>query len=286
MARIKSGLEGARRAVRRLFGRQASPAGNSNFASGTSGTSTGNDDLNLDSDAAGPGGSRRPEGEDSDGHLSPSTAESSRPVDTNSRQSGKDEDKGVEEQAGDDSSATKYMTTTRGHDISTNDTMTAALDPQNNQGSYQQSKMEQKHASKENQSPVASGPGSDNENQPPGDAFRNTLISPMKKRALAEHGDNVPEAKQIGDEAGILTPEKSLTEEEKAIRAEREKHLVFIEEALDMVSTSLFPSRASLHHLLLIIGIADVNRHGSPLRSTRLRSAASWSTTTRSLPGV
>ena len=98
-------------------------------------------------------------------------------------------------------------------------------------------KMDQKFAGKENVALIAPGPDSDKENQPPDDVYENALSSPMKKLGLVDTDSNYhSQRKRTDEQAHVLAAEEDLTEEEKAFRAEREKHLVFIEEALDMVS--------------------------------------------------
>ena len=238
MAKIKSmGLEGAKRAVRKLFGRQPSPAGNS---SPVTGTSTGSNDRDD-----GVNGPRRGEGGDDSLNLDgghnhddkafpdASRRESSGPDDTTSRQRDKAQEGEIPSPVTTDQ---KEATISRGDgdDASTDEAMVPILVPKTHKSSQQHEKMEQKNIRNENQRYFTSGPGSDKENQPPDDAYGNILASPMKQLNL-DPDNNILKTKQLEDEAGLQTPEEELTEEEKAFRAEREKHLVFIEEALDMV---------------------------------------------------
>lgn len=283
MAKLKSmGLEGAKRAVRKLFGRQASPAGNSSPASGTS---TGNDDRDGD----GASGPRRCQGGDS--NLSPDTnhnhddrapadaskRETSGPGDANSGQRGKAQIGGNPSL---ETTDLKEPTISKdnGNDSATDEAMDATRFPEYLQRSQQHSKMDQKDVYQENQCRSPSDPGSDKENQPPDGAHGNMLVSPMKKLNLVRTDDDLSKAAQLEEETGIETPKELLTEEEKAFRAEREKHLVFIEEALDMVSNLFFPLD------ILIQPIADMTRPGSPSRPMRPPSAVCLSTTTRSSP--
>lgn len=292
MAKIKSlGLEGAKQAVRKLFGRQASPAVNTGSRAGDSdldsGTSTGIRNEGADKVGGGP----RRGGEEGDFHLSPgdihtkhcsatltaSTESSSLPVQANNRQSGQDGQ-------GDDPSPSNKdhikTTTDRGDAASATDTMNSIRSPSVPLNYQECGKMDQKFAGKENVPPIASGPDSDKENQPPDDVSGNALSSPMKKLGLVDTDSNYhSQRKRTDEQAHVLAPEEDLTEEEKAFRAEREKHLVFIEEALDMVSLcSSSPAYSQ--------ATADMARHDSPSKSTRPPSAACWSTTKRSSPGA
>lgn len=71
------------------------------------------------------------------------------------------------------------------------------------------------------------------------DSKADGLASSMNGLSLGQTAESsVPEAGHTGENgsAAQAPQEEELTEEEKAFRAERAKHLVFIEEALDMVS--------------------------------------------------
>lgn len=221
MAKFKSlGLAGAKRAgeattkaLRKLFGRQ-----NSTGAEGSEGAAAGSSDRQIgsgsgsnDDDAAaaaatGTGGAGATTASPSQRQL---TSDSSPNTTQNSNQ--------------DTSSATKPTdnptTTSQGH--TTNDTtMQSTLGKEN--------------------LPPGTEPGK--ENEPPKSDVKNFALG-MKKLDL---GDSSPKKEIIApapilpvtpieEEVRPLTPDELLSPEERAFRQERRKHLVFIEEALDMV---------------------------------------------------
>ncbi len=270
MAKIKSlGLEGAKRAVRKLFGRQASTAGSSSIASGASneavtvtgadigtGTTkaaagTSNHDGHLDGDGDGEVSKgnanliNNHNSADTEDRTSPSTSASKdaihqaeASVNTNTEAKDK-EDKQKEDKTasiGDDSSSIPPPHPPLSTD-QTDDTLGIA--PQNNLAASSTmfapvqehvSSMQQKDNAQDGKPPaMLEEPGSNKENQPPLGSAAPQLTSGMEKLGLEDPADAAEE------EAPDTIPYEALTEEEKALQAEREKHLVFIEEALDMV---------------------------------------------------
>lgn len=247
MAKMRSLGEGAKRAgeattsvLRKLFGRQPSATGNS---SSQAGSVTGDDDAISDghSQCASHVNTSRSNGDCNHSTSVPQENTSFNPGHAETARRGPStEENGHSQEHAQDLGEQSIALTTPSSSAKNDNRSTMdgnALPNGNMTGGTQRQPSQMMLAGKENQNPDVSGLTSQTETEPHQQLGTNELASSMKGLSLgppfADAG--AIEAHQQTGERVDSNYEEELTDEEKAFRAEREKHLVFIEEALDMV---------------------------------------------------